>query len=188
MEDTLDIAAQTKLWFRTLLEKQNRNQSRVTRARAFSCACRPLYVITLNSDRFTELSSSSPVIGQSKCFGFGFPTLNWKPLQCKCYLVFATELCGLSVSSAGFLGSSESSAFPSTIDNISRIRRSWSTKNDTNNDKFNNDSLGLSHDVVSHFDADRNVSTASVLLVFRRTMVSTGYVVLTSFKRITVYL
>ena len=48
--------------------------------RAFSRAWRRLQVITSVSDWFTELSSSL-VIGQSNCFGFGFTTLNWKSLK-----------------------------------------------------------------------------------------------------------
>ena len=50
-----------------------------TRSHAFSRALRQVHVITTSFDWFTVLSVSF-VIGQSDYFGFGFTTLNWKPL------------------------------------------------------------------------------------------------------------
>ena len=46
---------------------------------AFSRAWRQLHVFALNSDWLVVLFTSV-AIGQSNYFGFGFTTLNWKPL------------------------------------------------------------------------------------------------------------
>ena len=51
----------------------------VTPLYAFCHTLRQLHVITLSFDWFAGLSVSF-VIGQSDYFGFGFTTLNWKPL------------------------------------------------------------------------------------------------------------
>ena len=53
----------------------------VTRSHAFSRALRPLHVITWSFDWFIVLSVFF-VIGWSDYFGFGFTTLNGKPLYC----------------------------------------------------------------------------------------------------------
>ena len=57
---------------------------------AFSRAWRQLHVFALNSGWFFALFASV-VIGQSNYFGFGFTTLNWKPLYTNSYVQIATD-------------------------------------------------------------------------------------------------
>ena len=52
----------------------------VSSPHAFSRAWRQLHVFALNSDWLVVLFTSV-AMGQSNYFGFGFTTLNWKPLK-----------------------------------------------------------------------------------------------------------
>ena len=49
-------------------------------AAPFSCAWRQLHVFASNSDWLVKLLFTPVSFGQSNYFGFGFMTLNWKPL------------------------------------------------------------------------------------------------------------